>query len=183
MLGAEVVVWVPDDGDTRVRGGLAGIGLGAAVGDARRARLHRLLGIGGDRQRLVVDFDQVERFVGDGQVIGGHRGHGLAEEDGAIDCQERVGAGLGARLQLRDVGGGEHRAHTRQGARLRDVDARDAGVGVRAAQQPRLQKPRELHVADVLGAAGDLLGRIEARDGQADAAHLAARFHDRCHIV
>ena len=62
----------------------------------RRARLHGLERIHRDRQHLVLDLDQVERLLGDGQLVGGHRGDRLAHEDGAVDGEDGVGARLGA---------------------------------------------------------------------------------------
>jgi len=49
---------------------LAGVG-SAHLGDGRGARLHRLERIGGDRQDLVLHVDQVERFLGDRELVGG----------------------------------------------------------------------------------------------------------------
>ena len=155
--------------------GLAGVGLGALVGDARRAGLHRLDRVDGDRQRLVLDLDQVERLVGDRQVVGRDGGHRLAGEDDAIDRQHGVGARLGARLQLRDVGGGQHGAHARQRPRLAGVDALDAGVGVRAAQQPGLQQPGQLQVGRRTGSRPvTFSGESKRGMRQPDAAHVAA---------
>src|SRR5690348_16425570 len=94
-----------------------------------------------------------------------------------------MGASLGARLELRDISRGQHGSHTRQRARLRDVDPFDPRVGVWTAQQARLQQPRQLYVADVLRATSDLLGRIEARnrDTDAAAADFARGGHDCRH--
>ncbi len=143
---------------------LTGISLCAAVRHARRPRVHRGDRVGGDWQWLVLDVDQLERLVGDGQVIGRDGRHRLAEEHYAIDRQQRVRAGLGTRLQLRDVGGGQHSAHAWQHAGPRCIDPFETRVRMRTAQQSGLQQPRQLDVTDVLRATCDLLGSVEARD-------------------
>ena len=91
-------------------------------------------------QHLVLHLDEVERLLGDGELVGGHRGHGLAGEHDAVDGEHRVRARRRLPLQLGDVGGGEHRAHAGQRARLARVDLHDAGVRVRAAQELRVQQ-------------------------------------------
>ena len=65
-------------------------------------------------QDLVLDLDQVEGLLGDGQLVGGHGGDRLADEHDAIDGQHGVGPRRGLALQLGDVGRGEDRAHAGQ---------------------------------------------------------------------
>ena len=143
MLGALVVRLALGGGDAGVGQRLAGVGLGALVGHARRVRLHRLERVDGGRQHLVLDLDQVERLVGDGQLVGGHGGHRLAGEDHAVDRQHGVAraswrlgfsSGMSAAVSTARTPG--------QRPRRAGVDALDAGVGVRAAQQPGLQQSR-----------------------------------------
>src|SRR5262249_47624124 len=57
------------------------------------------------RQDLVRDLDQIERLLGDRDLVGRHRGHGLARENRAVDREDRVRARRGLLPQLGDVGG------------------------------------------------------------------------------
>ena len=52
----------------------------AAVVDAGRAGVHRLHGVGDERQRLVGDVDQPQRVAGGVLVLGGDGGHLVAHE-------------------------------------------------------------------------------------------------------
>ena len=104
-------------GHARVRQRLAGVRLGPRVRHRRRAGLHRQERVDRDRQHLVLDLDQVERFLGDRELVGRHGRHRLAGEDGAVDGEHRVGARRRLLLELGDVGRGEHRAHARERAR------------------------------------------------------------------
>jgi hypothetical protein len=164
-------------GDGGVRERLAGVGLGPELGHAGRAGLHRLQRVDGGRQDLVLHLDQVERFLGDGGLVGRHGRHRLAGEHDAVDGQHRVSARGRLVLELGDVARGQHRAHAGQRLGLAGVDRDDLGVRVRAAQELGVQQTARRDVGHVLHAAGDLLGPVGAGDGQAHATHVARRLH------
>ena len=167
------------DGHARVGERLAPVGLGPQLGDRRGARLHRRDRVDRRREHLVLDLDQVERLLGDRQLVGGDRRHRLAREDDAIDRQHRVGPGGRLVLQLRDVRRDQDRPHAGQRPGPARVDLEDAGVGVGAAQELRVEQAARLEVGHVLDLAGDLLGAVRARDGEPDPADLARRLHRR----
>jgi len=162
---------------------LTGVRLGPQLGDGRGAGLHRLERIRGDRQDLVLHVDQVERFLGDGRLVGGDGGDRLAREDDAVDRQHGVRARRRLLLQHGDVGGGQDRAHAGQGARAAHVDADDLGVGVGAAQELRVQQAARIEIGDVLDLAGDLVGSVRTRNRQSDALHVAGRLHHGRHCL
>src|SRR5262249_59520204 len=91
--------------------------------------------------------------------------------------------GPGARRRLRirvvEVARGQDAADAAQGARLLDVDRANARVGVRAAQDLRVEHARQLQVADVARAAGHLVRALAALQALADriglAVHVAGR--------
>jgi hypothetical protein len=131
----------------------------------------------GGGQHLVLDLDQVERLLGDGQLVGGHRGHRLAHEHRAVDREHRVGARGRLLLQMRDVPGGEHRADARQRLGRAHVDRDDPGVRVWAAQQLGVEQPPGLDVGHVLHPARDLLGAVRPRDRHAHSLDVARGLH------
>jgi hypothetical protein len=139
--------------------------------------VHGLERIDRGGQRLVLDLDQVEGLLGDGRLVGGHRGHRLAHEHHAVDREHGVGARRRLLLQMRDVLGGDDRAHAGQRLRRAGVDRHDLGVGVWAAQQLGVQQALGLDVGHVLDAAGDLLGPVGPRNRDAHSLDVAGRLH------
>ncbi len=124
----------------------------------RRARLDCLFGVHDDRQRIVVDVDRVDGVARD-VGVGGHRyGDGVADEVDAVACEDGVrrrlqagdrrGARHGAARRVH-VGAGKDADHAGDRLRGRGVDADDARMRVRAAQDRGVQQARELHVVDV----------------------------------
>ena len=116
-------------GDGAVGQRLARVGLGPDLGDRRSAGLHRLERIGGDGQDLVLHLDQIERLLGDRELIGGDGCDRLAREHDAVDRQHGVRARRRLFLQHGDVGGRQHRAHARQRPRPAHIDARRSARG------------------------------------------------------
>ena len=113
----------------------------------RRVRLERGVQIDDERQRLVLDLDQPQGVLGDLFGVGGNRrdlvadeAHGLLKEDGC-PCTSRCRARSVELRTARTPG---------SASALRGVDARDSGVRVRAAQDRRVELPRQ---SDVVGVA------------------------------
>ena len=142
----------------------------------RRAGLHRVAGVAHRRQRLVVDRDRRRRVLRQMPAVRHHHGDGLADvadlvagerdlrarrPDRRIGHQHRDLAGGDAR---RHVAGGQHGMDARHGAGRRAVDAADAGVAMRAADEGRVQCARQVHVIDELAPPGQERGVFEARD-------------------
>jgi hypothetical protein len=131
--------------------------------DGGCALLHRRLGVEDARQRRVVDVDRLECPQRDRLVERDHGGDALALV--AHDAVGERGLVLHERavVVLGHVGlrvDGEH-----AGDRLRraGVDAQDARVRVRAAQDLAVDHPGQAHVVGERGLAGDLLARVGAR--------------------
>ena len=169
------------DGHRAVGHRLARVGLGARLGHRRRAGLHGLERIDGGGQDVVLDLDQVERLLGDGQLVGGDGGHRMADEHHAVDGQDRMGPRGRLALQLRDVGRGEDGPHAGQRPRLAGVDAHDARVRVGAAEELGVEQAAGLEIRDVLHLTGDLLGPIRAGDGEPDSLDVARGLHHGGH--
>ncbi len=167
------------DGDTGVSERFAGVGFRPGVGDRRRAHLHRFEGVDGDRQHGVLDVDQIERLLGDGQFVRRHRRHRLPDEDDAIDGEHGVGAGRCLALQLWDVGGGQHRADSRQRPRPAGVDADNTRVGVGAAKELGVQQAARLQIGHILDSPRHLLGSVGPRDRESDSLDFACGLHRR----
>ena len=159
----------------------ARIGLGSGFGDGRRSRLHGLERIDGGGQHLVADIDEIEGFLGDRQLVGGHRRDRLPDEDHAIDGQHGVGARRRLALQLGNVGGRDDRAHARKRPRPARVDTHDTRVSVRAAQELGVQQAARLEIGDVLHLAGHLFRSVRPRDGEPDALDVTRGLHRRRH--
>ncbi len=128
-----------------------------------RAIRHRAFRLGQSGQRLVLDLDQVERVVGRVDVLGHHRGHRDAGRVHGVLGQDRMGrhAHVGHQPIHRhrgEVGGvlsGHHQQHARRAPRRLDVEARDAGVRVRGAEQGHVDAAWRPHVVHVGARAGE----------------------------
>ena len=164
-------------GDAGVGQGLAGVGLGARVRHRRRAGLHRQQRVDGDREHLVLDLDQVQRFLGDRQLVRRHGGHRLPGEDRPVDGEHGVRAGRRLLLELGDVGRRQDRPHAGQGLRPAGVDPEDPGVRVRAPQELGMQEPPRLQIRHVLDLPRDLLRPVGPGNGEADTLHITRRLH------
>jgi hypothetical protein len=104
---------------------------------------HRLERVDRRGQHLVLDLDEVERFLGDRQLVRGHRGHGWPTKT-TRSMASTAWRASGLFLELRDVGRGEHGADAREGLGLARVDADDLGVGMRARRSFACSMPRGL---------------------------------------
>ena len=131
------------------RGGLVFVEELCAVG-------HSLPDLGGGLQHFVLHLDERQRLLG---VVGA----------GGGDCGDRVtlveGLALGHHLQGGgavggDVGAGNDGADAWSSLGLGSVDGLDAGVGMGAPENLRVQQARCVEVCPVLGAARDLVGAV-----------------------
>ncbi len=150
--------------------------------DLRGAGLERVLGIEHERQRLVVDRNQLQGLFGRVTIDRGDRRHRLADESHGI--VERVPAVLRDLLDLfvvlRAAGNGpgapedravvvrDDRLHAGHGQRLRRVDPDDARVRMRASQDARVEHAGQLDVAAVGRLACRPLDRVDAMRGVAE---------------
>ena len=133
--------------------------------DPDRARSQRRLGVDHVGQRLVLHLDQVQRVA---RLV---RGFGDHERDLVADVpQFRIEQPAPAVVprQLRRVGRGQHQAHARRGLGLRGVEARDAGVGVRAPQHRAVEQPRGIEIGGVPGGPAHPVRAVDARHRGAD---------------
>ena len=129
------------------------------VADHRRVRGQPLPRVHDDRQRLVVDVDQLARVLGDVRVVGDDAGHLLALEAHLVGREHRLGV-IGERGHPGEVPGrhhlaGQHQADAGQRPRPAGVDRLDARVRQRAAQDLHVQHAREHHVVGVVALAPD----------------------------
>ena len=124
----------------------------------RRSALQRFHGVDDGRQRVVVDLDGVDRVAGDVRVGRDRDGDGVTDEVDAIAGEHgvarrfQIGDGCRARhraARIVDVGAGEDRDDARNGFRGRRLDAADARVRVRTAQDARVQQTGEPEIVGV----------------------------------
>ena len=144
----------------------------AVLVDARLGVGEALLRIAEGAQRLVLDVDQVERLECRQLVAGDDGRDRIADEAHAIDRermlvladrQDAVGDG--------EVLAGQRQVDARMRQRARHVDAEDARVRHRRAQQLAVHHPRQHHVVGEPGLAGDLRAPVDAAAGRADDVH------------
>ncbi len=149
---------------------------GRGVVQHRRAVGHRLLRIEHRRQVLVLDLDRLERPARRQQVLGGHRGHRLADIAHLAARHDRLVVDEHAKPVLaRNVVAGDDAFHALHGLGLGGVDRHDAGVRPRAAQHLDVEHVRHDHVAGIAQLARHLRRRI-------DAAHVGADEGLRPHL-
>ena len=122
--------------------------------DQRRAFLLCFHRVERNGERLVFDLDEVAGILGDVAVLGDNGRDRLAvmahllSGDQVLD--DRAGAERRQRRRpLRHVLARHDRDHARERRRLARVDADDARVRVRAAQDRRVRHARQLDVVDV----------------------------------
>ena len=156
---------------------VAGYAFGARIRHRRRAGLHGLQRIHRGGQDLVLDRDQVQGLLGNGQLVGRHRGHRLPHEHHAVDGEHGMRARGRLLLELRHIRGGEHRAYAGKRFRPGDVDADDPGMRVRAPEELRVQQAAGLEIRHVLDAAGHLLGPVGPGTREADPLDVARGLH------
>ncbi len=129
------------------------------VADDGRAVLERRLRRRHDRQRLVVDVDQLERVVRDVRVLRDHARDLLALHAHLVGREHGLRV-AGERRHPRELVLGEHIAgddhdDARQLHRAGRVDRVDLGMRVRTAQDRHVQHPGQLDVLDVVAPADD----------------------------
>ena len=128
--------------------------------DLRRVRVERGLGVGDERQRLVLDLDQAQGVLGDLLGVGGDGRHLVADvADGLVEEH-----GCPRTRRSRALRAAEDGPDAGQRLGLRGVDALDPRVRVRAAQDPGVELAGQADVVGVLGAAGDFQVALDARD-------------------
>ena len=120
--------------------------VGEGLADARRllvdegsAVRQRLAGVEDRGQLLVLDFDQVERFLGAVRVDRGHGRHRLTDEPHLVEGERRLvaedGTEIGEDAGFLDVVAGQDGRDARHLLGARRVDADDTRVGGGAAQK------------------------------------------------
>jgi hypothetical protein len=118
----------------------------------RRARRDGLAQTGDGRQRAVVDSDRLGGVARPVNRLRHDEGHGLADMAHRAIGQHRVGRGLNRRVvdgldqalageiaQMPDLGMGQHQLHALHRPRRLKIGEAERGMGVRAAQNERMQ--------------------------------------------
>jgi hypothetical protein len=133
--------------------------------DDRRPGRHRRDGIEDRRQLLELDLDQFQRALGGFLVHRGDGGDLVAHVPDARFGEDLLVLARRADAVplVRHVGAGDHGEHAAQGARFRHVDPPDESVGDGAPEDLADDRVREPDVRGVLGAPGDLVGRVVSR--------------------
>ena len=144
----------------------------------RRTLLHRVGRGKHSRQNFVLDIDQRRRFFGDMDVDGRHRRHGMAlvehlayRQHVALDVAERrlsfaqIHDLIGS---LRQVCSRNHRLDAFERFRLGRIDALDARMRVRTAQDRAVQQPRHLEIGPIDGSARNFVGAVVPNRPRAD---------------
>ena len=149
-----------------------------ALVEQRGVLAHRLLGAEYRREDLVRDVDQLERFFGDVDALGGHRRHGmpfvehLARRKDILSLHPVV-IQAGSEVELLGllyghVLAGDDRFHPRQRQSTAAIDGEDTRVGVRAAKHLAVEEVSQEKVGAVPCAAGDLVIPVVADGPGAD---------------
>ncbi len=135
----------------------------------RRSRRKRRRSIRDGVQILVLDVDQRQRLLGDLDAVGRDRRDLVAQAPHLVALERHVVLGEDAERPLvRHVGGGQHRVHAGQRPGPARVDAHDARMHARRAQDLRVELAGEIQIVQVARLAARLVGRVELRDALAD---------------
>ena len=145
--------------------------------DERRVRRQPGLGRGDDGQLVVVDEHEVARILGDVARLGDHDCHRVADEADLVGCERRVRGWpvpVDGEVEVEHAGDAvevlrqEDGDHARQLPRLRRIDGEDLRVGERAADERRVQHPRQRDVVHVLAAPREDARILAPLDAAAD---------------
>ena len=134
----------------------------------------------GDRQRLVIDLDQLQRVLGEVTVRRHHHGDRLADIAHALDRDRpaldvRLHAGEQRRPERGHLGRGDHRRDALRGARRAHVDRADDRMRMRRAQHGGVQRARRhAEIVDVAPAPGEQGRVLHPLDRLPDPAHSKA---------
>ncbi len=132
----------------------------------------RVLGRQHCRQHLVVDLDEVQGLLCGPLVERRHASHLVADESGVIGRERLLVLRPGDdAVPGRQLGADQRRHHAGIGLGLGDVDAADARVGVRRAEDLRVQHARQ---RDVVGIDARPVGLGDAVDLGQPLPHAAA---------
>ena len=138
---------------------------------------HRLHLVVHRRQLLVFGGDEMHGLLRHVRIGGEHHRDRLADMAHLVDCEHRLIVERRAVVRLR-----HHRLHfcarddamhAGNSARGAHIDALDASVRHRRAEDLAVEHARQPQVVDVLGAAGDLEPGLEARHRAADLVRLS----------
>ena len=155
----------------------------------RAARVEREGGIHHRRQVFVVDLHQLAAVLGEVTALGDDDRHGIAHEAHLVRRQQGELRGgprrtekSQQRIRPRDrhrfqVRSGEHRDHSGQRPRRRDIDREHPAVSQRRAHERGVQHPGQLDVVDVPARAGQDARVLRTLDAGAG----VALGHDFCH--
>jgi hypothetical protein len=155
--------------------GVVGLALLVVADDGRVGR-QRLLRVDDGRERVVLDVDELQRVPCDVRALGHDAGDLLALEPHLVGGEHGLRVARERGHPGEAVGGERLAGHDGDDARQlfcrRCIDAHDAGVRERAAQQREVQHPGQGDVFDVLTAALDEAVVLLALHAVADAADL-----------
>ena len=177
-------------------GGEAGLGRGAVAAleaedgvagrlgpELRRAGGQRRAAVHHGGQGLVADLDRLGGVARLGGGLGDDEGDGLAHmadgiggqrmaggDDDRGDGRHHGGAGQRADALGGEVGMGQHQADAGHGPGGGGVDAGDAGMGMRGAQDMAVQRAGGGDIGDVAALAGEEAEVLGAAEGLADGA-------------
>ena len=178
---------------------LIGLGQRLAVAPARevpprldldRPGLERFFRIEDEVERLVVDLNRLDGRLGHVAVDGRHGGDRIPDETNRVVEQVARVLLIAGPPDGVAVLAGQHRVDARHRSGPPGIDPRDAGMGVRAPENPCVCHLRQLDVAGIARRAGDPLDRIDPRATLADHAHripirrpLGRAVEDRGHVA
>ena len=185
----EDLVRVAGDQRPRVR-----LVAGRVVVNGRRTAGDRQFDVGHVRQRLVVDLDELGCVLRLNACLGHDDRDAVAGEPRLVDGEREVldhldvvGHGPEARQAVRpdvgEIGPGEGGDDAGRLARLRQVDACDRRVRVRATDDDRMHHPGRGEVVGVRSLAGEEPCVLLARNGGADRGHAPTSWPDAARIA
>ena len=159
---------------------------GPQVDDVMQMRgIRRQCRVGGDHggKLFVRDVDEGDGLVGDRGALRGNSDDRLAHEADAVDGEDRpILQGVTVvGVDRRQIAARHHRDHAGERFGTARVDAGDAGVGVRAAQEPAVGHPVQAEIARELGLARHLGDGVDARRVMPDGGERRWRRRNRAH--
>ena len=137
--------------------------------DRRRAGQRRFFRARDDRQRFILDVDELERIRRDGLGLGDDEGNRVADIAHLVVAEYRpIDLMHPAVFTARDIAGGQHSDDAWQRFGPADVHFQQPRVRVFAAQGASVQHAFDVEVVGVDTLAGDLVDRIGAGQRAAD---------------
>ena len=124
--------------------------------------LQGLFGIQDKIKSLVLNLDQLESFLSQMAIGGGHGRHCIPHETNGIVEEIALVDAIAAGPDQPTILMGQDGLHTRCSQCSSHIDAEDSGMGMGASQHTSIEHIGELHIRTVGGPSGDPLETIDS---------------------